>query len=137
MHYALEVIGEFQQESLLNAKHMMMNRYGFLLDDEEIEDITHRIEMLVANEEFLKLVDGECYREKALRFKKSLRYVDLLVKKSGGVWNVIDYKSSMTYTEQHHKQVQGYKEAIEEITGDNVEGYICYLLENEIKIVSL
>ena len=137
MHYALEMLGSFTQESISNAKDIMMNKFGFMLQESEIGDITERISHLVQNSQFLELVDGECYREKALRFKNSLRYIDLLVKRERGGWNVIDYKSSLSYATEHQKQVKFYVNAIKAITQEEVDGYICYLLRNEIKILKV
>ena len=137
MHYMLEMLAEFKLSSIPNAKDMMINKYGHTLEDLEIVDITTRVEMLTAKVEFIKLIDGDCYREKALRYKDNLRYIDLLVKSECGVWNVIDYKSSMAYSEHHLKQVRYYVKAIREITGSKVDGYICYLLSDEIKLINV
>ena len=52
-------------------------------------------------------------------------------------WNIIDYKSSYAYSKHHLKQVRYYVNAVREITGDEVDGYICYLLANEIKLVKV
>lgn len=146
MHYMLEMLAEFSFNAILNAKDMMINKFGYSLEASEILDIEKRVTLLVKHKEFLSLVDGECYREKAIRYKNNLRYIDLLVKSedtqkdvqslfSSDVWNVIDYKSSISYSSHHLKQVRFYINAIREITGEEVNGYICYLLENEIKIV--
>ncbi len=135
MHYMLEMLGKFELDSIKNAKDMMINKYGASLEDLEIVDICSRVEMLLNSVEFQKLINGECYREKALRYKNNLRYIDLLVKSESGVWNVIDYKSSISYSQHHLKQVRYYVKAIKEITGEAVDGYICYLLEKDIKIV--
>ena len=148
MHYMLEMLWEFNTDSIEYAKDMMINKYGYILEDIEIDDISRRIEMLVNNHEFLKLVDGECYREKAIRHKNNLRYIDLLVKTkaknpatlldySNDTWKVIDYKSSMNYSSHHIKQVRYYIKAVKEITKEEVKGYICYLLDNEIKLVEI
>ncbi|MDD5399603.1 MAG: RecB-like helicase [Sulfurimonas sp.] len=143
MHYMLEMLGEFtsvvpdaKEQNISYAKDMMINKYGTLLEDEEIEDIENRVGLLLKNEEFIFLTSGEFYREKAIRYKNNLRYIDLLVK-NDSVWSVIDYKSATSYSEHHIKQVEYYVKAIKEITGDSVEGYICYLLENNIKIVKI
>ena len=146
MHYMLEMLSEFSLNAIENAKDMMINKFGYSLEENEMKDIENRVTLLVENSEFKTLVDGECYREKAIRYKKNLRYIDLLVKSedsqtdmqslfSSNIWNVIDYKSSFNYSSHHLKQVRYYINAIKEITGDEVKGYICYLLENEIKIV--
>lgn len=137
MHYMLEMISEFSIDKLVNALDMTQNKFGYSLESGQLEDIYSRVKSLIGNEEFLKLSSGECYREKAIRYKNNLRYIDLLVKRQDGGWNVMDYKSSLSYSEHHVKQVRYYVHAIKEITGDDVNGYICYLLDNEIKIVQV
>ena len=137
MHYFLEMMSDFKDEKLSNAKDMTLNKFGYTLRDEESMEIQNRVKNLIRDKRFLELTDGEVYKEKALRYKNNLRYVDLLVKRRNGGWNVIDYKSSLSYSEHHVKQVRYYVKAIEEITGDAVDGYLCYLLENEIKIVKV
>lgn len=158
MHYMLEMLDlkvfstseplrdPIQLKEFTHAKHMMINKYGYTLEDIEISDITNRVDMLLKSKEFIKLIDGECYKEKAIRYKNNLRYIDLLVKSNSdedttslfgtlGIWNIIDYKSSISYSSHHIKQVNYYKKAVKEITDDEVEGYICYLLDGDIKIV--
>ena len=115
---------------------MMINKYGYILEDQEIEDIVKRVTLLLKSKQFSSLVDGECYKEKAMRYKNNLRYIDLLVE-SGATYTIIDYKSSMAYASHHQKQVHYYKEAVSTITGAKVEGYLCYLLENEVKIINV
>jgi len=78
LHYTLEMLGSFDASSIESAKDMMLNKYGFLLSEDDVQSIVARIEMLLQNSEFLALTQGECFREKALRFKNSLRYIDLL-----------------------------------------------------------
>jgi exodeoxyribonuclease V beta subunit len=136
MHYMLEMLGKFNSEAIPHAKDMMINKYGYILEDTEIADIISRVEMLLNSQDFQTLIVGECYKEKAIRYKNNLRYIDLLTNNLS-MWNVIDYKSSMGYSQHHIKQVNYYKKAVSEITGDGVEGYICYLLEKEIKIVKI
>nr|WP_321266833.1 RecB-like helicase [uncultured Sulfurimonas sp.] len=137
LHYMLEMLGSFTLEAVDNAKDMMINRYGYSLEDLEIQDLQKRVENLLQNKEFISLASGECYKEKALRYNNNLRYIDLLVKHQDGYWVVIDYKSSMSYFDKHLSQVSYYISAIKEITRENVKGYIVYMLENETKIVEV
>ena len=137
LHYMLEMMSAFEVDKLSKAKAMMINKYGYSLSDEEIDDIQTRVKNLVADAEFKKLSHGEVFREKALRYKDNLRYLDLLIKQSDGSWNIIDYKSSISFSEDHLKQVRYYVNAVKEITGDEVSGYLCYLLKDEIKIVKV
>jgi exodeoxyribonuclease V beta subunit len=137
LHYTLEMMYEFTFQALQDAKNMMLNKYGFMLDEAEIADIEQRIRHVVDSQEFLNLTDGVCYREKALRYKNNLRYLDLLVQKTDGSYNVVDYKSSMKYSEHHLKQVRYYIKAVQEITGNAVSGYICYILEDDLKVIKV
>jgi len=136
MHYMLEILGEFTEQRVKSAKDMMINKYGHALEEVEIEDIENRVKLLLQNGEFISLVSGECYREKALRYKKNLKYIDLLVK-GENAWRVIDYKSALSHSAEHLAQVGFYVNAIKEITGDEVSGYICYLLKDSVKIVHI
>lgn len=137
LHYMLEMISSFEMESIENAKNMMLNKYGARLESVEVEDICKRVTLFTQNRELQELLKGKCYKEKALRYKKKLRYIDLLVVKDDGSYVVIDYKSSMAYSEHHLKQVRGYVKAIQEISGEKVQGVICYLLEKNIRIVKI
>jgi len=137
LHYMLEMLSEFSLESMANANDMLLNKYGHLLEDEEIENINKRVSNLLKNKEFLGICDGECFKEQALKHNDKLKYIDLLVRHKDGTWKILDYKSSLKFSEHHHEQVKSYIEAIEDITGEMAEGYICYLLENEVKIVEV
>ncbi len=137
LHYMLEMMNEFTLDAINNAKNMMLNKYGSRLEDSEIQDISKRVELFVRSNAVQELLKGKCYKEKALRYKKKLRYIDLLVQREDASYIVIDYKSSMSYSEHHVKQVRAYVRAIKEISGENVKGIICYLLAGEIKLVEV
>jgi len=136
MHYMLEMMDNFSIKNIANASSMMINKYGYILDDKEIADIQNRVTMLIESQEFISLLGGNIYKEKAIRYNNNLRYIDLLIEKKD-IWNIIDYKSSLSCATHHHKQVRYYQKAVKEITGDEVNGYICYLLEDEIKLVKI
>jgi ATP-dependent exoDNAse (exonuclease V) beta subunit len=137
LHYMLEMLGSFTLGAIGNAKDMMINKYGYSLEESEISDIESRVVRLIESEEFISLSTGECYKEKALRYKDNLRYIDLLTKQDDGSWVVIDYKSSFAFSEHHVKQVNYYVKAIKEITGDEVKGYIAYILEDSVKVTKV
>ncbi|MBU0633057.1 RecB-like helicase [bacterium] len=134
LHYHLEMMQDFTGKSVQKAYNAMLNRYGNLLDESELQSIQKRIKMLLADEEFLQLTNGECFKEKGMLVNGELRYMDLLVKCNDGGYNIIDYKSSQTLNEHHVKQVRGYKKAVGHITSSEVRGYVCYIREDEVKI---
>ena len=135
LHYLLEMMEDFTQKSIPNANNMMLNKYGYSLSEEEMSDIQNRVEIFTQSDEIQELIEGLVYKEQALRYKNALRYLDLLVEKEDGSFVVIDYKSSLLYSEKHLKQVRYYVKAVSEITGSEVSGYIAYLLKDEVKVV--
>ncbi|MEN4053522.1 MULTISPECIES: RecB-like helicase [Sulfurimonas] len=138
LHYTLEMLWEFSHDALKAAKVMLTNKYGFILTQEEIEDICNRIERLLEHREFLSLLENATYKkEKPLRYKKSLRYIDLLIAKEDRSYIVVDYKSSYKAHEEYKKQVYSYVHAVKSITGAKVEGYLCYLLEDTVRLVKV
>jgi len=137
LHYMLEMMNGFSAHYVEDAKDMMLNKYGHILEDDEIAEIVQRVDLLVQKPEFLELTQGVVFKEQSLRYNDALMYIDLLVKHEDGIWKVIDYKSSLKYNDHHTQQVQNYLDAIEEITGDEAEGYLCYLLQKEVKIIKV
>jgi ATP-dependent exoDNAse (exonuclease V) beta subunit len=136
LHYTLEMMSDFSTEALASALLTAKNSFGAVLSAEEFISIQRRIEALVADEAFGNLVQGKVYKEKAISYEKELRYIDLLVE-TEQEWIVIDYKSNISHTQSHLKQVNFYKKAIRDITACRVKGYICYLLDDGIKLVEV
>lgn len=134
LHYYLEMMQEFTQENAIQGFQAMLNRYGMLLDDEEIADIQNRIAQLLENKRFLELCNGECLREQGMLVDGELRFMDLLVERDDGSFNVIDYKSSEYINENHIQQVRGYIKAVKRITSEEVRGYLCYIRRDEVVI---
>ena len=136
LHYTLEMMETFKEDKIEAALNITQNRYGAVLEETAFVDIRKRIRMLIKNAEFQELCIGKIYKEKAISFEQKLRYIDLLIEKEGR-WVIIDYKSAMTHTSSHLKQVNFYKKAISEITGQKASAYIAYLLEDDIKLVEV
>ncbi|MBA1432145.1 MAG: RecB-like helicase [Epsilonproteobacteria bacterium] len=138
MHYMLEMLPAFEVEAIEPAKDMLLNKYGFLLEEKEIDAIVNRVESLLQHQEFIALLEGaKYYKEKALRYKKNLFYLDLFIQKEDKTQIIIDYKSGLHAHEEHLKQVRGYMHAVKTITGTPAKGYLCYLLEDEIRLVQV
>jgi len=136
LHYTLEMMGSFDLDAIDEALNITKNRFGAVLEETEFSDIKTRITHLVNSTAFQSLCEGKIYKEKAISYEQKLRYVDLLIEKEEE-WVVVDYKSAMSHTSSHLKQVSFYKKAVHEITGKVVKGYIAYLLEDEVKLVEV
>ncbi|QOP42121.1 RecB-like helicase [Sulfurimonas marina] len=132
-HYTLEMMDSFDEVAIEGALDMCANKFGFALEEGEFSELERRVNALVQNREFLDLVDGVHYKEKGIKYKNNLRYIDLLVKKEDS-WVIIDYKTGEQFEDEYKKQVKGYMRAVSEITNEKVEGYLCYLLGNGIKL---
>ncbi len=137
MHYMLEMMESFSFEAIPHAKDMMLNKYGFVLEEEAVADIEKRVATLVQHKEFLALVEGaKISKEQPLKYKNNLRYLDLLLDK-GDHYYVLDYKSSRNYSDKHNTQVSFYVNAVKKITNKPTQGYVCYLLEDGVELVAL
>lgn len=136
LHYTLEMLSSFSTASIASALAIAKNKFGSILSEEEFDSIEKRILILVQDEEFLGLSEGKVSKEKAISYNEELRYIDLLIEKEDE-WIVIDYKSAISYTQSHLKQVNFYKKAIADITSTKVRGYIAYLLEEGVKLVEV
>ena len=136
MHYMLEVLSDFTQDSIEDAKYIMLNKYGNILTQSEIVDIENRVSLLLKSSDFLNILSSEYYKEKAIKYKKNLYYIDLLIKDNNR-WIVVDYKSSKNNSNEHIKQVKNYINVVRNITNEDVDGYLCYLLEDSIDLVKI
>ena len=136
LHYTLEMMASFDVDAVDEAISVTMNRYGAYLEMADFESIKKRVSHLVADEKFKALCLGVITKERAISYKGELRYIDLLVQQEDG-WVIMDYKSAKSHSEQYHKQVGFYKQAVASITNEKVSGYLVYLLEDRCEIVEV
>ncbi|PHS37362.1 MAG: recombinase RecB [Sulfurovum sp.] len=134
LHYTLEMLGGFDEVSLLAAMISLQNRYGQLLSPEKMKEIEERVKNLIRDESFIKILHGaKVIKEQSLSFEGELKQIDLLLEYDE-YYLVLEYKSSKKYAQKHQSQVGFYKKAIGKITSKRTEGMIIYLLEKEIDI---
>lgn len=134
LHYTLEMLSRFNEENLSKAMHALQNRYGQVLTPVQIEEIRKRVLRLIGDNDFKALLEGAALsKEQSLSFNGELKQIDLLLEYDDR-YLVIDYKSSKKFNIKHQKQVNFYKNAIENITSKTTSGAIVYLLEKEIAI---
>ncbi len=137
LHYTLEMMRAFDTESLTLALLATKNRYGLELNLPQLEDIKHRIEMLLHEEAFISLLTGaEISKEQSLSFAEEFKQIDLLLEYEDHCV-VLDYKSSQKYQSKHLSQVGYYKRAIMNITGKPTRGVIVYLLNDNIVLIDV
>ncbi len=136
LHYMLEILKDFKEESLEEAYWAMKNRYEMLLLEGEAEQIKSRVAKVMYHDTFLALVDGKCFKEQPIAYLGELKQIDLLVEKEDEVI-VIDYKSSQTKQQAHIKQVAYYKEAMSKIVDKKILAYVCYVREEGIVLVDV
>lgn len=137
LHYTLEMLDEFNHDSLEIAIENTRLRYARLLGDYAISEIKRRIAALIDNDEFIKLcVGAKIKKEVAFSYEGDIKRVDLMLE-----WNdrivIIDYKSSKNFFEKHIFQISYYQKAAENISLKKTSGKIIYLLEDKIEILSL
>lgn len=137
LHYALEMLGTFDKESLDVAMIALKNRYGQQLSVLSYTQIKDRIKNLINDKGFKEILHkAKVSKEQSLSFQRELRQIDLLLEHEDHCV-VVDYKSSKKYAAKHEKQVRYYQKAIQAITGKKTAGVIVYLLEEKIDIITL
>ncbi len=136
LHYTLEMMADFTEPALKEALRSTWNRYGSQLEESDFRSLERRILSLLLDEQFGLLCRGRLHKERPISYKGELRYIDLLVEQEDS-WTVIDYKSALSHDEAHLKQVGSYKDAIASITSESVKAYLCYLLEDGVRIVEV
>ncbi|QKF80968.1 RecB-like helicase [Halarcobacter ebronensis] len=131
-HYCLEMMNEFNEDSLNKALNLTKSRFSSYLGDSDFLNIRNRVLALLENEKFLSLVsDGEYDKEQALIYKGELKIIDLLVKKDERYY-IFDYKTTKEESKEHEIQVSHYKNALKDIiNSSNISTYIIYLKEKE------
>jgi len=126
LHYALEMMGNFDINSLHNALESTRKRYGLSIGEAKIEQLRQTLQTLISDEQFCFLTQGKSYKEQAFLYKGQKRIIDLLIEHDEGFWVVIDYKSGEEKSAEHKEQVKNYMNAVTALVGGEVKGYLCY-----------
>ncbi|PIF04856.1 MAG: recombinase RecB [Arcobacter sp.] len=137
-HYCLEMMRFFDRKSLEKAILLVRNKFSHILNDDELDDLYKRVELLVRNKQFQAMVQGSIFRkEQELMFDNEHKIIDLLIQNENG-YIVVDYKTTYEKSASHLTQVQKYIEAIQAISKEkNVKGYLIYLHTNEVELVAI
>ena len=135
LHYALEMMGDFTQDSIHTAIESARKRYGARIGAEKIDTMRPTLERLLCDETFCTLTQGKHYKEKRFFYKGEMRIIDLLIESDAGDWTVIDYKTGQEESLSHKVQVEMYMDAVRVLTGGAVKGYLCYLNSESVKFV--
>ncbi|MDR2342385.1 MAG: RecB-like helicase [Campylobacteraceae bacterium] len=137
LHFTLEMMTDFSESELENSLVCVKNRYGKLLDEKAFLSIKNRILNLIKSEKFQNIVQsGTLYKEQPYIYDGKRKQIDILIEKNDE-YTIIDYKSSFSTKDTHIKQINEYKNALENIGQKRVEAYLCYLHEDEAFIVNL
>jgi exodeoxyribonuclease V beta subunit len=126
------MMGDFTYESLTISLESTRNRFGAMLHAGAMEEIEKRISRLISDALFCTLTQGNRYKEQMIHHKGNLGVIDLLVEGSDG-WVIIDYKSGREEEQKHREQIHRYADAVRTLSGVEVEGYLCYLLEEGVE----
>ena len=137
-HYCLEMMKNFDKESLEFNIKLTKSKYNNYLDNNDFADIQNRILMLIENKDFINMISCTEYsKEQSLIYNQEMKILDLLIKKDDS-YIVVDYKTTKEKSNSHINQVKFYKKAIANITkSKNIYGYVIYLKKLNIEIISI
>lgn len=140
MHFMLEMMSEFSQNSFENAKISLNNHFWALLDEISLKDISSRVQNLLNCAEFLDLIANfDLFREQDFIYKKTLKRLDLFgINLQKNEILIIDYKSSQNFIGENFAQVAEYAADLVEIYPKfKINAYLVFLLNSGVKITKV
>ncbi|RKV87984.1 MAG: RecB-like helicase, partial [Campylobacter sp.] len=137
-HYLLEMSEKFDENSLLKAKSLMLNKFYKFLSPDRLEDAFKRAKMLINEPKFLEcIIDKEIYKEQPFKVKNELKQMDLFCIGESEIC-VIDYKTTDKNIEENKKQVGEYKEALSKFyPKHSIIAVIFYALDGKISYIEV
>ncbi|WP_158333354.1 RecB-like helicase [Campylobacter concisus] len=137
-HYLLEMSKKFDENSLLRAKNLMLNKFYKFLSLYRLEDAFKRAKMLINEPKFLEcIIDKEIYKEQPFKVKNELKQMDLFCIGESEIC-VIDYKTTDKNIEENKKQVGEYKEALSKFyPKHSIIAVIFYALDGKISYIEV
>ncbi|WP_103604216.1 RecB-like helicase [Campylobacter concisus] len=137
-HYLLEMSEKFDENSLLKAKSLMLNKFYKFLSPDRLEDTFKRAKMLINEPKFLEFVkDKEIYKEQPFKVKNELKQMDLFCIGESEIC-VIDYKTTDKNIEENKKQVGEYKEVLSKFyPKHSIIAVIFYALDGKISYIEV
>ena len=137
LHYMLEMLDGFKEESLEFAYLATKNRFEDILGIERVDEIKERVSSLLDNEFFKELTrDKMIYQELPLFFEGELKQLDLLLEDNNR-YIIVDYKSSQNVQNEHKEQVGSYKRILKSLKDKEVDAYLCYLKDRDIEFLKV
>ena len=137
-HYLLEMSKKFDENSLLKAKSLMLNKFYKFLSLDRLEDTFKRAKMLINEPKFIECIkDKEIYKEQPFKVKNELKQMDLFCIGESEIC-VIDYKTTDKNIEENKKQVGEYKEALSKFyPKHSIIAVIFYALDGKISYIEV
>ena len=135
LHYYLESLNFTNIHSKDIAQNRLFNKFGSLLNDGSLKEITERVDRLLSSAKFSQIIaDKILYKEQDIGFEGMLKRIDLLCMDEKEI-HIIDYKSSINGQENHKMQVGEYAKILSAIyPHKSIKASIVYILSNEIQI---
>ncbi|OUT10822.1 recombinase RecB [Campylobacter concisus] len=137
-HYLLEMSEKFDENSLLKAKSLMLNKFYKFLSPDRLEDAFKRAKMLINEPKFIECITyKEIYKEQPFKVKNELKQMDLFCIGESEIC-VIDYKTTDKNIEENKKQVGEYKEALSKFyPKHSIIAVIFYALDGKISYIEV
>ena len=137
LHYMLEMLEDFDKNSLQKAYIATKNRYEDIVGSEAMDDIKSRVLRLLDDSFFTGLIKGKSIdKELQVLYNNELRQFDLMLEDED-VCVVVDYKSSKAFGYKHKKQVEGYMEILKNLKEKEIRAYLCYLTKESVEFVEV
>jgi len=138
-HFAMEVTASFDAAAVDDAMTRVRQMYGAELEEAELDSIRARMERLLSDELFLSLTSGARIEREVTFIRDGRSYVADFVAEGRDEVTVIDFKTQYEddLIERYERQVKRYCALAREVYGRPCRGYICFVLEDEIRFAEV
>jgi exodeoxyribonuclease V beta subunit len=135
-HYSMEILRSFDKAAVDESIEGVWQYYGSELYDEDIWSIRKRMLMLLDDDQFMGLVDGDRVEKEITYFRDGKVWVADLVVIGKDRVTVIDFKTGHDpdLIDTYKKQVDRYCKLVSDVYKLSSEGYLCYVLDDRIEI---
>ncbi len=125
-HYCLEMMSRFDTHSLQTAMKLVRASYSHTIDESALENIYKICHNLISHKPFIDKIKGyKLSKEQVIAYDQEIKIIDLVATSDDDIV-IFDYKTGKA-NPKDSSQVSNYKQAMTDITGKTVSGFLLYL----------
>ncbi len=135
-HYCLEMMSCFDTYSLQTAMKLVRANYSHTIDEQALENIYKICHNLISHKPFIDKIKGyKLSKEQVIAYDQEIKVIDLVATSDDDIV-IFDYKTG-NQNPKDSSQVSNYKQAMTDITGKTVSGFLLYLSIDGVDMIEV